>query len=160
MHKIAVYPGTFDPITLGHMDIIERALNVFDEVVIAVATSRSKKPMYCLEAREDMIHEAIKSMDRVRVVSFDSLLVDLCKKEKASVIIRGLRAVSDFEYEIQLSYANSSLDSTIESIFLMPTLERAFISSSVVRSIIEFDGRIDHLVPKEILPYLKENRCI
>jgi len=150
MHKIALYPGTFDPVTNGHFDIIERALGLFDEVIIAVADSEDKKPMFSLQERIDMAIEAVKHLKHVRVIGFNNLTVELAKEHQASILIRGLRAVSDFEYELQLGYLNNSLDDTIETVYLMPKLKHAFISSSIVRNLLKFNGKTDHLVPKEV----------
>lgn len=148
--KIALYPGTFDPITNGHFDIIERALRLFDEVIIAVAISQDKKPMFTLDERIEMVHEAVKHLKHVHVVGFDNLTVELAKTHDAGILIRGLRAVSDFEYELQLGYLNNSLDDTIETVYLMPKLKHAFISSSIVRNLLKFNGKTDHLLPKEV----------
>ena len=145
--KRAIYPGTFDPITNGHLDIIKRACKIFDEIIVAVATSESKKPKFSLNQRLEMIEVVTKDFPKIRVISFSSLLVSLSDELNANIIIRGLRAVSDFEYELQMGYANSSLKEELETIYLMPSLEHAFVSSSVVRSILHFDGKIDHLVP-------------
>ncbi len=157
-YKRAIYPGTFDPITNGHLDIIQRACTMFDEVIVAVAQSEEKKPMFSLEERINMIHESIKIFPRVKVVGFNTLLVDLSDKLDANIVIRGLRAVSDFEYELQMGYANSSLKKELETIYLMPNLDHAFISSSVVRSLLKFDGKIDHLVPSEALKIIKKEK--
>jgi len=150
MHKIALYPGTFDPITNGHFDIIERALGLFNEVIIAVAVSQDKKPMFTLQERITMAEEAVKNLKNVRVLGFDNLTVELAKEHKATVLIRGLRAVSDFEYELQIGYLNNSLDDTIETVYLMPKLKHAFISSSIVRNLLKFNGKTQHLLPKEV----------
>ena len=150
MQKIALYPGTFDPITNGHFDVIERALGLFDEVIIAVAVSQDKRPMFTLEQRIEMINKAVKGLKNVRVVGFDNLTVELAKTHGASILIRGLRAVSDFEFELQLGYLNNSLDDTIETVYLMPKLKHAFISSSIVRNLLKFNGKTEHLVPKEV----------
>ncbi len=160
MPKTAIYPGTFDPITLGHFDIIERALDLFDEVIIAVATSEIKKPLFNTQQRVALVEAAIADMERVTVLPFDSLLVDFAKEHGSKIIVRGLRAVSDFEYELQLGYANQSLDPNIETVYLMPSLEHAFVSSSIIRNLLQFDGRLEHLVPQATLPLLKEFRCI
>ena len=157
MHKIAIYPGTFDPVTNGHVDIIKRASTLFDEIIVAVADSKKKNPLFDIKQRLAMVEEATKDLHNVKVASFNMLLVEFVKRNNANIIIRGLRAVSDFEYEIQLGYANSSLDSSIETVYLMPTLEQAFVSSSIVRSILEFNGPVEHLVPKAILSMLKRN---
>lgn len=154
MSKV-VYPGTFDPVTKGHLDIIKRASKLFKEVVVAVAKSKDKKPMFSLEKRVAMIKKSTKQFKNVKVISFDTLLVNLCEEEKIDVVIRGLRAVSDFEYELQMGYANQSLKSDLETIYLMPSLDYAFISSSVVRTILKFGGDVSHLVPSEILEDLR-----
>lgn len=148
--KIALYPGTFDPITNGHFDIIERARNLFDEVIVAVAISQDKKPMFTLQERIKMAQRAVADLTNVRVVGFDNLTVDLAKEHHAAVLIRGLRAVSDFEYELQLGYLNNSLDDTLETVYLMPKLQHAFISSSIVRNLLKFNGQTEHLLPKEV----------
>ena len=148
--KIALYPGTFDPITNGHFDIIERASKLFDEVIVAVAVSVDKKPMFTLKERIEMTEVAIKTLSNVRVVGFDNLTIDLAHEHNAGVLIRGLRAVSDFEYELQLGYLNNSLDADVETVYLMPTLQNAFISSSIVRNLLKFNGKTEHLLPKEV----------
>ncbi len=155
MTKRAIYSGTFDPITNGHIDIIKRALKVFDELIIAVATSSSKKPMFNQDKRVQLIQKATKGLN-VQVKPFDTLLVDFAKKENVFTIVRGLRAVSDFEFELQMGYANSSLDSNIDTMYFMPTLQNAFVSSSVVREILKFNGCASHLVPEVILEDIKE----
>lgn len=150
--KRAIYPGTFDPITNGHVDIIQRASEMFDEIIVAVAENKTKKPIFTVEERVVMSEKATKSISNVKVISFNSLLVNLSDELDANIIIRGIRAVSDFEYEFQMGYANSSLKKEMETIFLMPSLEYAFISSSIVRSLLPFNGKIEHLVPHCILP--------
>jgi len=155
MIKKALYPGTFDPITNGHLDIIKRATTIFDEVIVAVANSDKKKPMFDIEKRVDMAKIAIKDIKSVSVISFDNLVVDCAKNLDVRFLIRGLRAVSDFEYELQMGYANSSLNPDIETIYLMPSLQNAFISSSIVRSILEHSGNISHLVSESILKELR-----
>jgi len=150
-YKRAIYSGTFDPITIGHMDIIKRALNIFDEVVIAVAISEAKKPMFNLDKRVELVKAATEGLEGVIIKPFDTLLVDLATSLEINTIIRGLRAVSDFEFELQMGYANSSINSKIETVYLMPTLENAFVSSTIVREIIKFEGKFQHLVPKEII---------
>ena len=152
--KKVIYPGTFDPITNGHLDIIKRASSVFDKIVVAVANNKSKKSMFSLETRVKMVTLATQSISNIEVKEFNSLLVDFAKSENSKIIIRGLRAVSDFEYELQMSYANQSLDNKIDTIYLMPTLNNAFISSSIVRNILSYNGDVSHLVPKEIIKFL------
>ena len=150
MKKIALYPGTFDPVTNGHFDVIERALRLFDEVIVAVAVSQDKKPMFTLDERIEMTKKAVEPLKNVRVVGFDNLTVELAKEHNATILIRGLRAVSDFEYELQLGYLNNSLDDNIETVYLMPKLQHAFISSSIVRNLLKFNGKTEHLLPKEV----------
>jgi len=156
MIKRAIYPGTFDPVTVGHLDIMKRASTMFDEIIIAVAKSASKIPMFTHEQRIEMVKATTKEFDNITVVGFEGLLVDLSDKLDANIIVRGLRAVSDFEYEIQMGYANSSLKKELETIFLMPSLEYGFVSSSVVRSILPFDGKVDHLLHPTVLKMIKE----
>ena len=156
--KRAIYPGTFDPITVGHLDIMKRACPMFDEIIIAVAKSASKTPMFSLEERIAMVEAETKDFPNMRVVGFEGLLVDLSDKLDANILIRGLRAVSDFEYELQMGYANSSLKKELETIFLMPSLEYGYVSSSIVRSLLPFDGKIDHLVPPMAHTMIKKYR--
>jgi pantetheine-phosphate adenylyltransferase len=153
----AIYPGTFDPITVGHIDIIQRACKIFDEIVVAVALSEAKRPMFSLEQRVEMAKVATKKFPRVKVVGFDNLLVDLARDKSAKIIIRGLRAVSDFEYELQMGYANSSIDPELETIYLMPNLKHSFISSSIVRGILSFGGKVDHLVTPEVYKLIEKS---
>jgi pantetheine-phosphate adenylyltransferase len=157
MYTKAIYPGTFDPVTNGHIDIINRACRMFDKIIVAVADNKDKNTMFSLEKRVEFMKKATEKFPKVEVKSFSSLLVYFAKKEEAKIIIRGLRAVSDFEYELQMGYANKSLDKEIDTIYLMPNLENAFISSSVVRSILKYNGDVSHLVPNEII---KDIKCI
>ena len=150
-YKKAIYSGTFDPITNGHLDIIKRAANIFDEVVIAVAKSELKKPMLSHEQRVEFARAATEDIEGVTVLGFDTLLVDLAVDLKINTIIRGLRAVSDFEFELQMGYANSSINKKIETLYLMPTLQNAFVSSTIVREIIRFNGKFEHLVPQRVV---------
>jgi pantetheine-phosphate adenylyltransferase len=158
-NRKAIYPGTFDPVTVGHLDIMKRACAMFDEITIAVAKSASKTPMFSLEQRIAMVEAVTKDFQKIKVVGFEGLLVDLSDKLDANIIIRGLRAVSDFEYELQMGYANSSLKSELETIFLMPSLEYGFVSSSVVRSILPFNGKVDHLLHPTVLKMIEEYRA-
>ncbi len=153
--KVAIYPGTFDPITLGHLSVIKRARKIFDRVIVGVADSGSKKPMFDLGTRVLMAKASLKEIGEVEVYPFYSLLVNFCQDQKVNTIIRGLRAVSDFEYELQMGYANASIDKNIDTIYLMPSLEHAFISSTVVREIVKHNGDASHLVPREILEFLE-----
>jgi pantetheine-phosphate adenylyltransferase len=155
-HKVAIYPGTFDPMTNGHISVIKRARKIFDEVIVGVADSGVKTPMFNMNTRVSMAKESVKDMDGVSVLPFHSLLVTFCQEQNVSTIIRGLRAVSDFEYELQIGYANASMDKNLDTIYLMPSLELAFISSTVVRDILRHGGSVSHLVPNEILSYLEK----
>lgn len=158
--KICIYPGTFDPITNGHLDVIQRALGIFDEVYVAVALSESKKPYFDKDMRIKMAKEATKNLENVKVVGFDDLLVDLAKKLNTKFVIRGLRAVSDFEYELQLGYTNKALWPEFETIYLMPSLKNAFISSSMVRAVFEHGGDVCQFLPNGICKMIKEyNKC-
>ncbi len=150
MKKTALYPGTFDPITNGHYDIVERALNLFDRVIVAVAESPGKKPMFTLDERVRMAEAATAHLKHVEVIGFDNLTIDLARAKEAQILIRGLRAVSDFEYELQLGYLNNSLDGSIETVYLMPKLRHAFISSSIVRNLLSFNGKTEHLLPAPV----------
>lgn len=153
--KKAIYTGTFDPITNGHIDIIKRGLKIFDVIVIAVGINDNKKPMFDIQQRVELIKDATKDLKGIKVLSFDNLVVDFAKEQGISNIIRGLRAFSDFEYELQMGYANNSLDENLETIYLMPSLNNAFISSSIVRELIKHNGKICHLVPENIIEKLQ-----
>ncbi|CAA6822338.1 MAG: Phosphopantetheine adenylyltransferase (EC [uncultured Sulfurovum sp.] len=154
----ALYPGTFDPITVGHLDIIKRAYKMFDEIIIAVADSQAKKPMFSLEQRVHMAKAATMDLPNIKVIGFHKLLVDLSDELDANILVRGLRAVSDFEYELQMGYANASLKKDLETVFLMPSLEYGYVSSSVVRSILPFNGKVDHLLHPTVHKMIKEYR--
>ncbi len=156
--RSAIYPGTFDPITNGHLDIIKRACKMFDRIVVAVAASKAKHPMFDLKERIRMVKAATADLPKIEVIGFDKLLVDLAEDLEAHIVVRGLRAVSDFEYELQMGYANASLSPELETIYLMPNLQHAFVSSSVVRAILEYDGKIDHLVAPEVHRIIREIR--
>ncbi len=156
--RTAIYPGTFDPITNGHLDIIKRACKMFDRIIVAVAASKAKRPMFDLKDRIRMVKAATANLPKTEVVGFDKLLVDLAAELDAHIVVRGLRAVSDFEYELQMGYANASLSPDLETIYLMPNLQHAFVSSSVVRAILEYDGKIDHLVAPEVHRIIREIR--
>lgn len=160
MNKLAIYPGTFDPLTNGHLDIIKRSSKMFQQVIVAVASSESKNPLYSLDQREKMINLALEEhkdeIPNVSCITFSNLLASLAADMKAKVIIRGLRVVSDFEYELQMGYANASLNDSLDTIYFMPTLQNAFISSSIVRSIIVHGGKFSHLVPESIHSYIQQ----
>ena len=151
----ALYPGTFDPITLGHIDIIERALHLFDEVTIAIATSASKKPIFTLEERIEHVEKIFAGNDRISAIGFTGLVVDLAREQESNVLIRGLRAVSDFEYEFQLAGMNKKLNTNIETMFLMSDVENQIISSKFVKEIANLGGNIDRFVTKYVVKKLK-----
>ena len=147
---IAVCPGSFDPITLGHLDIIERATYIYDSVVVAVAGSPSKKPLFSLDERLELTREAIKGLKKVQVHAFDSLLVEFAKEHGARVIIKGLRAISDFEHEFQMAHLNKNLDSSLETVFMMASPEFMFLSSSAVKEIAVYGGDVSDFVPANV----------
>jgi pantetheine-phosphate adenylyltransferase len=154
-----VYPGTFDPITNGHLDLIKRALQFFDRIIIAIGENPAKKPLFTIEERLFMVKKALEEInlsERVEVESFSGLLVEFTKQKGACVIIRGLRAVSDFEYEMQLALMNRKLSNSIDTLFLMPSLRYIFLSSSIIKEAAKFGGQVDDLVPKVVAEKLKE----
>jgi len=150
MKKIAIYPGSFDPITNGHIDLIKRASKLFDKVIIAITQNASKSSFLSIDERVNAVENSISSLKNTQVLSFNSLLVDFAKEHNAQIIIRGLRAVSDFEYEFQLSGMNKRLNSEIETLFMTPSEEFANISSSLVREILLLGGDISPFVPSEV----------
>jgi pantetheine-phosphate adenylyltransferase len=154
--KTAVYPGTFDPITNGHVDVLRRASKLFDKVIISVGESSAKSSLFTVDERIKMLRAAVSKIKNVQVDSFRGLLVDYAKKKKASAIVRGLRAVSDFEYEFQMVLTNQKLALGIETVFLMPSQNYSFISSSLVREIAMNGGNVSHFVPKTVEKMLKE----
>lgn len=155
MKRIAIYPGTFDPVTNGHIDIISRAIKLFDHLVVGVALSAKKSPLFSLEDRICFIKDATESFSNIDVVSFDTLLTDFAKSKNASVIIRGLRAVSDFEFELQMGLINRNLNQDLETIFLIPSQEYSFLSSSFVKEIARHGGDIGKMVPNSVLKKIK-----
>jgi pantetheine-phosphate adenylyltransferase len=156
MKKIAIYPGTFDPITNGHLDLVERGLMIFDEVIIAVAPSQRKQPLFTLKERLKMIISAIKRVKRVKVEAFNCLLIEYVRKKKGIAILRGLRAVSDFEYELQMAHMNRRLDTNIETVFMMPSEEYSFLTSSIVKEIAFYGGSVKGLVTDDVENALRE----
>ena len=147
MKITAIYPGTFDPVTNGHLDLIHRASKLYDRVIVAVASSQGKSPLFSLEERVELVNQVISGMNNLEVIGFDTLLVECAKNHQASVIIRGLRAVSDFEYEFQLAGMNRRLSPEIETVFLTPAEQYEFISSSMIREIAQFKGDVSGFVP-------------
>jgi len=154
--KVAIYPGTFDPITLGHLDIIERATQIFDQVIIAVAEDNEKKPLFNITKRKTMIAESTNNMKRIKVESFKGLLVEYADSKDAISIIRGLRVLSDFEYEFKMALMNRSLNKNIVTVFLMPHEKFTHLSSSLVREVSRLNGDVSNLVPKCVLKSLIE----
>jgi pantetheine-phosphate adenylyltransferase len=155
MKKIAVYPGSFDPITYGHLDILNRGLKVFDEIIVAVACNAQKKSFFSIEERIDLIRQVV-DVSRVRVDTFKGLLIDYVAKQNANVIIRGLRAISDFENEFQIAQMNSSLGHEIETLFMMTSLQYGYLSSSIVKEVCGLNGNIDNFVPPEVKAALRK----
>jgi len=156
MKHIAVYPGTFDPVTNGHIDLVERSLRIFDELIVAIAANPKKAPLFSLGERISMFREVTGMYKNVMIEGFDGLLVDYVRKKKAVGIIRGLRAVSDFEYEMQMALMNRRLDSKIETVFLMPNQEYSFITSTIVKEAASYGGDVSSLVPNAVVEKLKK----
>ena len=151
----AIYPGSFDPITNGHLDVLQRTVGIFDELVIGVALDNAKASLFSLDERVAMIKEATKKIKHVQVKPFEGLLVDFAKKEKAVALVRGLRAVSDFEFEFQLALMNRKLEPNLETVFLMPREELTYISSRLVKEIARLGGDIDLFVPPNVAKALR-----
>jgi pantetheine-phosphate adenylyltransferase len=156
MKRIAVYPGTFDPVTKGHVDLVERSLRMFDKVIVAIAANPKKAPLFSLSERIDMFRKALGTRSNVTIEGFDCLLVDYMKEKKAVGLIRGLRAVSDFEYEMQMALMNRRLDEDIETVFLMPSEEYSFITSTIVKEAASYGGDVSSLVPKIVVKKLRK----
>ena len=146
----ALYPGSFDPLTNGHMDLIERAAALFGSVTVAVLSNPNKKPAFSVEQRIDQIQASTRHLSGIDVVSFDGLTVHCAATHQADLILRGLRAMSDFEYELQIAHTNRSLAADLETVFLATSTRHSFLSSSVVKEVARFGGLIDHMVPKEV----------
>ena len=147
--KAAIYPGSFDPMTYGHLDIIRRAANIFDELTVSVLNNKVKTPLFSVEERVKILQEAVKDIPNVKVEAFSGLLVDYAKAKDVHVVIRGLRAITDFEYELQTAQTNDVLsDGNVDSVFLTTSLEYAYLSSSAVKEIASFNGDISKCVPK------------
>ena len=153
-HNI-IYPGTFDPITLGHIDLVERASRLFDHVIVAIAENRVKKTLFSLKERIDLAKQTLAHILNVEIVGFDCLLVEFAKQKNAPIILRGLRAVSDFEHELQLASMNRIIAPELETIFLSPADRYAYISSSLVREIASLHGNISSFVPSSVMHALK-----
>ncbi|STX39640.1 pantetheine-phosphate adenylyltransferase [Legionella feeleii] len=158
MKNKAIYPGTFDPITNGHVDIIARASQLFPEIVVAVASNQAKRPYLTLQTRIELIKTAVGHLPGVSVIGFDNLLIDFAREQKAGIILRGLRAVNDFEYEFQLAGMNRKLCQDIETLFLTPSEHLLFISSTLVREIAQLDGDVSQFVPAAVVGALQERK--
>jgi pantetheine-phosphate adenylyltransferase len=155
MEKKAIYPGSFDPITNGHVDIIKRALEIFDKILIAVLENPQKEPLFTTKERMDMIKEIFADRKDVEVKAFHGLLVEFAKKNNVKIVIRGLRAISDFEYEFQMALMNRKLNPEIETFFMMPNLKYSFLSSNLVKEVFELGGCLKDLVPEQVETMLR-----
>lgn len=156
MASFAVYPGSFDPVTYGHLDLIERALRIFDTITVAIAKQGGKEPLFTPKERVEMMRRATRSLKGVDVDVFDGLFVDYVQKKKATVVIRGLRMISDFEYEFQMALTNRKLNPKIETIFLMPSENYAYLSSRLIKEAAQLGGRVSDFVPPFVEKRLKE----
>ena len=154
--KKAIYPGSFDPVTLGHLDIIRRSASLVDHLIVGVLNNSTKTPLFSVEERVNMLREVTKDLPNVEVLSFSGLLVDFAAEHNVSVIIRGLRAVTDFEYELQMAQTNHAMCHNIDTIFLTTDLKYAYLSSSIVKEVASFDGNIDMFVPEPIVPLVRK----
>lgn len=153
--RVAVYPGSFDPVTNGHLDIIRRAAKLYDRVVVGVLNNASKSPVFTAQERKEMIDSQTKDIENVSCDVFSGLLVDFAKQQKASVIIKGLRTVADFEYEFQMALLNKALDPEFETVFMMTDSKFSYISSSMVKEVAKYHGELDGLVPAEIIDKIR-----
>jgi pantetheine-phosphate adenylyltransferase len=154
--KRAVYPGMFDPVHNGHVDVIQRSLQIFDELIVAVVANPSKQPLFTVKERLEMIDEATSDLSNFRIVAFDGLLIDLVARERADCIVRGIRAVSDFEYEFQMALMNRKLRSTVETVFLMPHEKYTYISSRLIKEVASFGTSVAGMVPPIVEKRLAE----
>lgn len=152
----AIYPGSFDPVTLGHMDIIRRSSNIVDELIVGVLNNNAKTPLFSVKERVRMLKEATKELENVQIIPFEGLLIDFVKKMDAKLVIRGLRAITDFEYELQMSQTNHKLEPDIETMFLTTSLEYSFLSSTTVKEIATFGGDISQFVPPVVIENIKQ----
>ena len=152
----AVYPGSFDPITLGHLDIIKRTAAVFDKVIIGVLINKAKKPLFSIEERVELIKEVTKDIPNVKVMAFSGLLVDFARHTDSTVVVRGLRAISDFDYELQMAQTNRKMNPHVDTMFLATSLEYAYLSSSTVKEVAFFDGDISEFVPEPVVEKVRE----
>ena len=156
MQRVAIYPGSFDPVTNGHIDIVERGLRIFDKIVVAILHNPNKKALFTIEERMEMLQDCLKEFSNVEVDTFDGLLVDYACKRKAQAILRGLRALSDFDYEFQMALMNRRMNREIQTVFLMTGLRWIFTSSSIIREAARFGGNVNGMVPPLVCKKLKE----
>ena len=161
MKKTAIYPGTFDPITYGHIDVIQKSLKIFDKIIVAISNYNQKNNLFSIDERIDIVNKALFSdlrlnKNKIKVISFDSLTTDLCKQYKSNIILRGLRAASDFEYEFQLAGMNRKLNNNIETIFLMSDIKNQIISSRLIKEVAELNGDIKKFTTKSTINSLKK----
>ena len=152
----AIYPGSFDPVTLGHMDIIKRSCKIVDELIVGVLNNNAKTPLFSVEERVKILREATKELKNVKVVEFEGLLVDFAKAIDAKVVIRGLRAITDFEYELQMTQTNHKLEPDVETLFLTTSIEYSFLSSTTVKEVAAFGGDITQFVPEVVVKEIEE----
>lgn len=158
MKNIAIYAGTFDPITFGHIDLVKRAASIFDQVIIGIAKSPKKQPMFNLQERVALTEEVLKELNNVEVIGFEGLLLEFAKQHQANILLRGLRTVTDFDYEFQLAGMNRHLNSSVETIFMMPDEKFMSISSTFVREIAMLGGDVSHFVPEPVIKALQKKR--
>ena len=152
----AIYPGSFDPVTLGHLDIIKRSAAMVDELIVGVLNNNTKSPLFSVEERVKMLEEVTQSLPNVKIVPFAGLLVDFARETGAKMVIRGLRAITDFEYELQMSQVNHKLEESVETVFLTTSLEYSYLSSSIVKEVAAFGGEISQFVPEGIVARIQE----
>lgn len=152
----AIYPGSFDPVTLGHLDIIERAGRTVDELIVGVLNNKGKTPMFSIDERVSMLEEVTERLPNIRVMSFSGLLVDFARQTGATTIVRGLRAVSDFEYELQMAQTNRKLYPQVDTMFLATSLKYSYLSSTIVKEVAFFEGNIREFVPESVIPRIQE----
>jgi pantetheine-phosphate adenylyltransferase len=160
MSTLAVYPGSFDPLTNGHVDIIERGARLFDRIIVAIAVNAEKSPMFTMAERVDIVREVFRNHPNVEVDTFEGLLVNYVARRRANVIVRGLRAVSDFEYEMQMALMNRELAGSLETVFMMPAAQYSFISSRLIKEVFALGGKVHGLVPELVEKRLREKQTV
>lgn len=149
--KSAIYPGSFDPITNGHLDVIKRGVKIFDKIIVAVLINVEKKGLFDVQERVELIKKATQGIENIEIISFEGLLIDLLKQKETNIILKGLRSVTDFEYELQMALMNNKLDKDVETLFMATATETSFVSSSAVKQVVKFGGNIEGLVPSNII---------